>query len=85
MPIVFGQEGRNLYNAFFIPDTEKRRAALEEWIKSTTPVIQAAVTQGVCPACGTKMFRIGKTWRNKLSIFEKGWASVAIPSLFIDD
>lgn len=45
MATVFGQEGRNLYNAFFIPDTSKRRAALDEWIESTTPAIQAAVTQ----------------------------------------
>jgi len=45
MATIFGQEGRNLYNASFIPDTAKRRAALAEWIKSTTPVIQAAVTQ----------------------------------------
>jgi len=45
MATVFGQEERKLYNAFFIPDTAKRRAALEEWIKSTTPIIQAAVTQ----------------------------------------
>lgn len=45
MSTVFGQEGRNLYNVFFIPDAAKRRAALDEWIKSTTPIIQAAVTQ----------------------------------------
>ncbi len=44
MVTVFGKEGRNLYNAYFIPDTSKRRAALDEWIKSTTPIIQAAVT-----------------------------------------
>ena len=45
MAPVFGREGRNLYNAFFIPDTAKRRAALDEWIKSTTPIIQAAVSE----------------------------------------
>lgn len=45
MATIFGQEGRNLYSAFFIPDTAKRRAVLDEWIKSTAPVIQAAVTQ----------------------------------------
>ncbi len=45
MATIFGQEGRNLYSAFFIPDTAKRRAALDEWIKSIAPVIQAAVTQ----------------------------------------
>lgn len=45
MTTVFGAEGRNLYDAFFIPDTVNRRAKLDEWIKLTTPVIQAAVTQ----------------------------------------
>jgi len=29
----------------FLPDSAKRRAALDAWIKSTTPVIQTAVTQ----------------------------------------
>ncbi len=45
MATIFGKEGRDLYNAFFIPDTAKRKAALDRWIKSTTPTIQAAVTQ----------------------------------------
>ena len=45
MATVFGQEGRNLYKAFFIPNTAKRRAALDEWIKETAPIIQAAVAQ----------------------------------------
>lgn len=45
MATVLGQEGRALYNVFFIPDTAKRRVALDEWIKSTAPIIQDAVTQ----------------------------------------
>jgi hypothetical protein len=45
MATIFGKEERNFFNAFFIPDTSKRRAALDKWIKSTVPVIQAAVTQ----------------------------------------
>jgi hypothetical protein len=31
--------------AYFIPDTAKRCAALNEWIKSTTPIIQAAIAR----------------------------------------
>jgi len=45
MATVFGKEGNDLYSAFFIPDSKKRRAALDAWIKSTTPVIQAAVSE----------------------------------------
>ena len=40
MAAVFGEEGRNLYNAFFIPDTAKRRTALHKWMKSTAPMIR---------------------------------------------
>jgi hypothetical protein len=45
MPTVFGKEERGFYNAFFIPDANGRRAALDKWIRSTTPVIQAAITE----------------------------------------
>lgn len=45
MATVFGKEGTEFYEAFFIPDSEKRRAALDSWIKSTTLVIQAAVSE----------------------------------------
>jgi DNA-nicking Smr family endonuclease len=33
----------SFYSAFFEPDTEKRRAAIESWINETVPVIQSSV------------------------------------------
>ena len=34
-------------------------------------------TQGVCPVCGTKMFRIGKSssWYCRYQDYWRGWAS----------
>ena len=43
MATVFSKEEREFYSAFFMPDSKKRQAALDAWIKSTTPVIQDAV------------------------------------------
>lgn len=45
MATIFGKEERGFYNAFFIPDTKKRREALNVWIDSTTPIIQATVKE----------------------------------------
>jgi len=45
MATVFGKEERDFYNAFFIPNADKRRDALNKWIKSATPAIQAAVEE----------------------------------------
>jgi len=45
MPTVFGKEERGFYNAFFIQDATQRRSALDKWIKSTSLIIQAAITQ----------------------------------------
>lgn len=42
---VFGKEGRDLYNAFFIPNTMMRRIELSQWVTSTARIVQAAVTQ----------------------------------------
>lgn len=43
MATVFGNVEKDFYTAFFIPDPIKRRAALNTWVRSATPVIQAAV------------------------------------------
>ncbi len=45
MAIVFGKEGDNFYEAFYEPDPVKRKAALNDWVKDTTPVIQDAVAE----------------------------------------
>jgi len=45
MGIAFVKGSANFYSAFFIPDTLKRREALDQWIEETTPIIQAAVKQ----------------------------------------
>jgi hypothetical protein len=43
MPSIFENVSDGFYTAFFEPDPEKRKATIESWIKSSTPVIQAAV------------------------------------------
>jgi hypothetical protein len=43
MTTVFGNKERDLFNAFFISDSSRRRAALDKWIQSTTPIIQSAI------------------------------------------
>ena len=43
MPTVFDSISDGFYTAFFEPDPEKRKEAIEEWIKESTPVIQSAV------------------------------------------
>jgi len=45
MGIAFGKESNSFYSAFFIPDSAKRREALDQWITETTPVIQAVVKE----------------------------------------
>jgi hypothetical protein len=43
MSTVFDSISDGFYIAFFIPDPEKRKKAIESWIKESTPVIQSAV------------------------------------------
>lgn len=43
MPTVFESTTDGFYTAFFEPDLEKRRGAIEAWIKKSTQVIQSAV------------------------------------------
>jgi hypothetical protein len=43
MPTVFESISDGFYSAFFEPDPEKRRAAIESWIKEAAPVIQSSV------------------------------------------
>lgn len=45
MTTVFGKESDNFYMAFYEPDPKKRRKALDNWVKKTTPVVQKAVTE----------------------------------------
>jgi hypothetical protein len=45
MTTVFGKEGRDFCNAFFTTNTMMRRIALSQWVKSTTRIVHAAVTQ----------------------------------------
>ena len=45
MRIAFGKESNNFYSAFFIPDSAKRRDALDQWVEETNLVIQAAVKE----------------------------------------
>ena len=43
MTTVMGNIGNDFYTAFYEPDVAKRREALQAWVKSATPGIQAAV------------------------------------------
>lgn len=43
MVTVLGKEGDNFYTAFYEPDHEKRKKALNKWVKETTPAIQKVV------------------------------------------
>lgn len=43
MATVMGNIGNDFYTAFYEPDAAKRREALQAWVKSATPKIQAAV------------------------------------------
>lgn len=43
MPTVFETLTDGFYIAFFESDSEKRRAAIEAWIKDATPIVQSAV------------------------------------------
>ncbi len=47
--------------------------------KSITMKNGRPATQGVCPTCGTKMFRIGKSQRKYTGVVQidkRGWVSV---------
>ena len=43
MSSAFENLSDGFYTAFFEPDAEKRKAAIEAWIKAATPVLQSAV------------------------------------------
>lgn len=43
MTTVFEALSDKFYTAFFEADSEKRRAAIEAWIKDATPIVQSAV------------------------------------------
>ena len=43
MSTIFEALTDEFYMAFFQPDSEKRRDAIESWIKDATPVVQSAV------------------------------------------
>jgi hypothetical protein len=47
MAIVFDNLSDGFYTAFFEPDPEKRRIAIDLWIKSSVPIIQSAVEEGI--------------------------------------
>lgn len=43
MPTVFETLTDKFYAAFFQPDPDRRKEAIESWIKESTPVIQSAI------------------------------------------
>lgn len=43
MATVMGNIGNGFYSAFHEPDAARRREALQAWVRSATPAIQAAV------------------------------------------
>ena len=43
MATMMGNTGDEFYSAFYEPDAAKRREALQAWVKSATPRIQAAI------------------------------------------
>lgn len=43
MPTLFEDITDAFYSAFFEPDSEKRRASIDAWIKDATPEIQSAI------------------------------------------
>lgn len=45
MATVFGKEGDSFYTAFYEPDSKKRKKALDNWVKKTTPAVQKAVAE----------------------------------------
>lgn len=45
MTTVLGKEGDNLYTAFYEPDANKRKKALDKWVKKTIPAVQKAVAE----------------------------------------
>ena len=53
-----GQEGGELMQAYCVKCRAKREM---KYAKAITMKNGKPATQGVCPVCGTKMFRIGKS------------------------
>lgn len=47
MPTVFESISEGFYTAFFEPDPERRKAAIEAWIQVVTPIIQSAVENDI--------------------------------------
>ena len=43
MPTLFESISDGFYTAFFQPDPDKRKEAIESWIGESTPAIQSAV------------------------------------------
>ena len=68
MPTVFTALSDGFYTAFFELDPEKRKIALDSWIKQSTPIIQTAVEDEL-KAYLTDL--LDATWT------EKGWDSRA--------
>ena len=48
MPTVFENLSDGFYTAFFESDSEKRKTAIESWVKSAVPVLQEAVENDIC-------------------------------------
>lgn len=40
MATGFDNVEKDFYNAFFIPDPVKRRAAINDWVETVTPIIK---------------------------------------------
>ncbi|MFC1948437.1 Smr/MutS family protein, partial [Chloroflexota bacterium] len=68
MPTVFEAISDDFYTAFFTPDPEERRKAIDEWIKDSTPIIQSAVENDLRAYLEPIL---ADTWE------EKGWKSRA--------
>lgn len=47
MPSVFENVSDSFYTAFFEPDPDRRKAAIEAWIQAATPIIQSAVENDI--------------------------------------
>jgi len=68
MPTVFENLSDGFYTSFFEPDPEKRRTAIEFWIKSAVPVLQAAIEDDL---------RLYLEWVLKDTWSSEGWKSRA--------
>lgn len=68
MPTLFENITDGFYSAFFEPDSEKRRASIDAWIKDATPEIQSAIENEI-RACIESILK--DTWT------PEGWKSRA--------